>query len=402
MEFSTTMRGRDFVAPVWEDQKMTGESIDLLSLLSTFIGQWPFIMTIGAAGSVIALLIALLLTPTFVSQAVFLPPIAQVSATENPLAALVKTPSSAIYSGLLLSDSVLGDVIEQTHLQAILKAKTMADARTALRRKTQISTDTSGFVTLKITDKDPKLARDVASSFLSALSRLNDRLAITSAQQQRHIFQVGLEEEKDAIEGAEVALAQVQEKSGVVLPQSQTYYGLQAIDNTRSEIRVQQVLLTTLEQSQTDRAPDVVRARSKVQALEAQLHKLETGAQAGAGGALSAAKAPSVNLEFVRLGRELKYHETLFDVMAKQYETAKMQESSAAPGVQVVDFPEIPLRKSWPSRPLFALGGGIFGFFIAFAALFAKDRLRILRADPARAASLQLLQERFRHPRIRL
>lgn len=395
------MREQDSVAPVWEDQEITGESIDLLSLLSRCIGRWPFIVAMGAAGSVLAVLITLLLTPTFVSQAVFLPPIQQVSATENPLAALVKAPSSAIYSGLLLSDSVLGDVVEHTGLQAILKAKTLADARKALNHKTQISTDTSGFVTLKVTDKDPKLARDIASSFLSALSRLNDRLAITSAEQQRHVFQVGLENEKNALEGAEIALARAQEASGVVLPRNQTYYGLQAIDNTRSEIRAQQIALAALEKAETDQAPDVVKARSQVHALEAQLHSLETSSQSGAGGALSATRAPSVNLEFVKLEREVKYHQTLFDVLAKQYETAKMQESTAAPGVQVVDFPETPLRKTWPSRALFAIGGGIFGFFIAFATIFAKDRLRVLRADPERAAALQALHDAFFQPKLR-
>jgi tyrosine-protein kinase Etk/Wzc len=401
MELSKTMQERDSLPPVWEDQEKIGAPIDLLSLLSMCISRWPFLVATGAAGSVLALAIALLLTPTFESQAVFLPPTAQVSSTENPLAALVKTPSSAIYTGLLLSDSVLGDVVEHTNLQAIFKSKNLADARTMLHRKTKVATDTSGFVTLTVTDKDPKLARDIASSFLAALSRLNDRLAITSAAQQRHIFQAGLEDEKNALEDAEIALAKAQEASGVVAPQMQTQTGLLAIDNTRTQIRLQQVLLASLEQSETDQAPDVVRARSQVQALEAQLHNLETGAQAGAGGALSATKAPSVNLEFVKLEREVKYHQTLFDVMAKQYEAAKIQESSAAPGVQIVDFPEIPVRKAWPSRILFAVGGGIFGLFIAFATLFVKDRLRILRADPERAASLQLLHEAFNHPNLR-
>jgi uncharacterized protein involved in exopolysaccharide biosynthesis len=97
----------------------------------------------------------------------------------------------------------------------------------------------------------------------------------------------------------------------------------------------------------------------------------------------------------------VKYHQTLFDVMAKQYETAKMQESSAAPGVQIVDFPEVPLHKTWPSRLLFAIAGGVLGVFAALGTIFVNNRLRVLRADPERAADLQSLTEAFTRPSLR-
>lgn len=395
------MEERDAVPPVWEDQAITGKTIDLFSLLSVYAGRWPFMILMGAGGFLVGLAISLCLTPTFNSKAVFLPPTQHVSALDNPLALLVKTPSSSIYSGLILSDSVLTDVIEHTNLQTIFKTRNIEETRVALRQKTTVSTDSSGFVKLEVAYKDPKLAHDIASNYLTALARLNDRLAISEAAQQRLLFQGALEREKNALEDAEVALKKAQEASGVVLPQSQTQAGLRAIDTTRSEIRFQEVRLAALLQAKTEQSPDVVRARSAIQALESQLHRLEGNTQAAAGAGLSAASAPAVNLEFVKLEREVKYHQVLFDVTAKEYENARLQETSAAPGVQVVDFPETPIKKSWPPRALFAIVGGIVGFFLALVAIFVKDRWNVLSQNPEHAISLQGLRDAFAHAKLR-
>lgn len=387
--------------PVWEDSEATGKPIDLLGVLGAFLNRWPYIAAMGAGGGLVALAIAFSLTPRFASKAVFLPPTEHVSSTDNPFAALLKTPSTAVYNGLLLSDTVLGDVVEHSNLQTVFKAKDAQAARVALRQITTVSSDSSGFVTIEVVNKNPKLAQEIASNFLAALARLNDRMSISAAAQQRRLYQAQLQHEKDELENAEVELEKAQEASGVVLPQSQTQAGLQAIDTLRAEIRAQQVRLTGLLQAETNQAPEVVRVRSQIEALQAQLHRLETGTQGAAGGELTASKAPIVNLEFVRLEREVKYHQTLFDVMAKQYENARLEETSSAPGVQVVDYPEVPIRKSWPPRAVFTLVGVIAGIFFALVAIFAKNRLEILGQDPERSAALRDFRHAISNPQLR-
>jgi len=385
---------------VWEDPEAAGKPIDLLVVLATIFGRWPFIVAAGATGLLIALVIAFSLTPEFTSKAVFLPPTQHVSSTDNPFAALLKTPSTAIYGELLLSESALGEVVEQCNLRTILKAKDEVGARERLRSMTKVSTDSSGFVSLQVTHRDPKLAQKIASTFLSALAHLNDRMAVASASQQRRVYEDALGHEKDELENAEVELKKIQESSGVILPQNQTLAGLSAIDRIRAEIRAQQVQLSALLQAATEQAPEVVRARAQIQALEAQLHLQENGKAGAVGESLTASNAPSVNLEFVRREREVKYHQVLFDVMAKQYENARLDESSAAPAVQIVDFPEVPLRKSWPPRALFALGGGVLGVFAAIVWIFMADRLRALDKEPEMANSLNALSKAIAHPRF--
>jgi tyrosine-protein kinase Etk/Wzc len=385
--------------PVWGDHQ-ADSPIDLLASLAAIIRRWPFVVAVCIAGSLVAFGLSLLLTPRFTSQAVFLPPTQTTPSMDNPLAALLKAPAASVYIGLLLSETVLGDVVDHSDLQRIFGARDEQEARVRLRAITQVSTDTAGFVRLQVTNKDPKLARDIAGAFLLALGRINDRMAMSEASQARHIFQNELQREKNELEDAEVSLKKAQESNGIVLPQSQMQAGLTAIDAVRAEIRVQQVRLTALLQAETDRAPDVVRLRSQIEALEGQLHRLESGSSGAAGEGLTASRAPSVNMEFIRLEREVKYHQVLFDVMAKQYENARLQESSAAPGVQIVDFPEVPLRKSWPRRSWFALGGGFLSGLTALVFLFIQSRLEATRLTTGRGAGPKTLSSAFRNARF--
>lgn len=63
---------------------------------------------------------------------------------------------------------------------------------------------------------------------------------------------------------------------------------------------------------------------------------------------LPRAKVPELALEYVRKQREVKYHETLFELLAKQYESFRLDESHDAPILQVVDRAIIPDKKSGP------------------------------------------------------
>jgi uncharacterized protein involved in exopolysaccharide biosynthesis len=69
--------------------------------------------------------------------------------------------------------------------------------------------------------------------------------------------------------------------------------------------------------------------------------------------------------------RELKYHETLFEVLSKLYEAARLDEARSAAPIQVVDRAVTPDRKSWPPRTLLVLAAVITtvlisAFWIAF------------------------------------
>ena len=99
-------------------------------------------------------------------------------------------------------------------------------------------------------------------------------------------------------------------------------------------------------------------------------------------------KLPQAGLDFLRKTREVKYNETLFEILARQYEAARLDEAREGALIQVVDRATPPDHKSWPPRLLFLIGGILLGFFGASGFLLTRAALRYLRSTPEFAARL--------------
>lgn len=386
---------------VWNGEEGAGAPIDLVPLIGSFAQRWPLMLLALVAGGAIAYGLSFLKTPQFQSRAVFLPPQQHATMSDNPLAALMSsTNTGTLYPGLLQSDSVLDQVLHTLKLEQVYKATDIERARKALLNHTKISSNTAGFYTVAVDDPDPSRAKAIADVYLQALTDINTRLAVDEANQERVVYERELRDAKDQLESAEENLAKAQEASGVVSPQSQTLAGLTAINQLRAEITQRQVDLAALLKAETEESPAVVRLKAQIGALQAELQSMEKGAGGGAGAGLSAARAPQVNLEFMRLQREVLYQQTLFEILTKQFEATQLQANE--PGIQVVDYPELPLRKDSPRRLYWAIGGALLAFIAAVVMIFVQDRYRVMQEDPERRQDLSRLAEAVRRPSWKL
>jgi uncharacterized protein involved in exopolysaccharide biosynthesis len=79
---------------------------------------------------------------------------------------------------------------------------------------------------------------------------------------------------------------------------------------------------------------------------------------------------PAVGVEYVRSIRNVKYYEAIFEVLAKQFELAKIDEAKDSSLIQVLDKAIPAERKSEPKRALIVLTGvivgGVLGVLLAF------------------------------------
>ena len=51
--------------------------------------------------------------------------------------------------------------------------------------------------------------------------------------------------------------------------------------------------------------------------------------------------------------------ESVYEILNKQYELAKVQEAKEIPPVKILDEPDVPERKSGPHRSIFVLVGAL-------------------------------------------
>ncbi len=334
------------------------------------------------AGGLLAGSIALLMPDTYKATAVIMPPQKEQSAATamlgqlGPLAAAagadmgIKSPGD-LYVGLLESRTIADHLIEEFGLRAVYHTRTSIETRSKLKSRCQFRTGARDpLIRVEVEDTNPARAAGLANAFTSELNALNKGLSVTDAGKRRAFLEKQLEQEKTALSEAEEAMKKQQAQSGLIQPDAQTAVAIGSVAQLRAQITAGEVAMERLKMGVTSENPELVRSEAEVQALRAQLRRLESGSSSS--GTLPAASAlPNSNLEYVRRLRDLKYHELLFELLSKQYEAARLDESKAAPDLQVIDLAVPPDQRSGPRRSMITLLGCLAGMFLASTVAYA-------------------------------
>jgi uncharacterized protein involved in exopolysaccharide biosynthesis len=96
-------------------------------------------------------------------------------------------------------------------------------------------------------------------------------------------------------------------------------------------------------------------------------------------------------LRNIKVLRDLKYYQTMYELLAKQYELARLDEARDTPVVQVLDPAIVPERKARPQGALMAISAAMIGLFFAMAVVFFRDtKSRLLQRAGFRQKWLEL------------
>jgi len=98
-------------------------------------------------------------------------------------------------------------------------------------------------------------------------------------------------------------------------------------------------------------------------------------------------------MEYLRRFRDLKYQETIFELLAKEFEVAKLDEAREGAIVQVVDVAVPPDRKSSPHRTLIVVGATILSFFVAVFWVLVRRGLKRTFEQPENRRRLDAIQQ---------
>jgi hypothetical protein len=134
----------------------------------------------------------------------------------------------------------------------------------------------------------------------------------------------------------------------------------------------------------TENSPDFRQAQQELAALRAQLTKAD-----------QSRPAPG-NAEYVNRYRDFKYNEELFGQLAKQYELAKIDESSEGAVIQVVDAAIPPEKKANTSKALIAILAWLAAGAVLVLFVFVRRALRNADQNPESAAKLAAIRAGFR------
>lgn len=107
-------------------------------------------------------------------------------------------------------------------------------------------------------------------------------------------------------------------------------------------------------------------------------------------------KTPNTSLKYLDALRNLKYQEAVWEMLAKQFEMAKLDEAKDFPLIQVLDKATPPEKKSKPKRSTIIILATLAAFFLAVIWAFISEALARSGSDPEQGARLQELRRAFR------
>ena len=372
------------------------DEISLLDLLQTIVDNLRLLvlgpLTVGLA----ALGVSFAVPPSYSALTTFLPPQQQQNMAASMLASLgalsglagaatgLKSPADQ-YIAFLKSNSVEDALIERFKLIERYKSEFKQDARTRLEGSVKIISGKDGLISITVEDTDASFAADLANAYVEELTRLLSRLAVTEAQQRRKFFEKQLEQTKDRLTQAEIALNATGVSSNVL--KSNPASAVAAVAALQAQVTAQEVKLGAMRGYLAETAPDFQQALVELTSLRSQLSKLsQDKAQPTAPG----------QSNYVSAYRQFKYQETLFELFARQFEMAKVDESREGAVIQVLDKATPPERKSTPKKAQIAIVATLAAGFALLLFVFVRQTLVNARQDKESADKLAQLQSAWR------
>jgi len=286
----------------------------------------------------------------------------------------LKTPND-LYVGMLRSRTISDRLIAKFNLKKVYDTESLEKARKELAENTNIVSGKDGLITIDVDDEDPKRVAQLANGYVEELASLNKTLAVTEAAKRRLFFQQQLEMAKDNLAKAEMTLKSTLDTRGVISVDTESRAIVETMARLRAQISAKEIELGSKEAFVTPSNPEYRRTQQELASLRAELSRLENGRPQGSGNGGGRSEA---GLENIRVLRELKYNQMLYELLAKQYEAARLEEAKDPSMVQVLDAGVEPEKKSKPRRALIGLitAGAALLLVVAWAFMIEmKERL---------------------------
>lgn len=278
---------------------------------------------------------------------------------------MAKNPND-LYVGMIKSRTIADKLIKRFDLLNVYDTDSWDGARKALAAATTVVAGKDGLILLDVESKERKLVAALANAYVDELLKLTNVLAVTEAGQRRVFFERQLELSKDNLAKAEMTLKRALDSHGVVSVDSDSRAIVETMARLRAQISAKEIQLSAMRAFVTTNNQDYKRAQEELNSLRGEFSKLQNGSPAGQQGE-SGAGGKQSGLENIKILREVKYHQMLYELLSKQYEAARLDEAKDSSVIQVLDNAIEPERKFRPARLIIVMLSSVLALFAAIA-----------------------------------
>ena len=383
------------------------QEVSLLDLLIVLAKHKRLVLGLPAAAAVVSIIVSLMLPNIYTGTTKVLPP-QQTQSTSAVLAQLgslaglaggaipgLKNPND-LYVGMLKSRTVADNIIRRFDLNQLYDKKYQSETRKRLEKETTIVAGKDGIIAVEVDDEDPKRAADLANAYVDELFKLTTVLAVTEASQRRLFFERQLDLARVSLVKAETEARKALEQGGLAAVDAQGRTAVETAARLRAQISVKEVQIGAMRTFASEGNPELKLAQQEIEVMKRELAKSEgtTGNKT-----VQAVAEKSSGIDNLGLLRNVKYYETMYGLLAQQYESAKIDEAKDSAIIQVMDKAIEPDRKSKPKRTLIVVLSTLVAGLLSVLSAFVLEAVANTKSDPEQSQRLTRLKEYLRKGR---
>ena len=188
-------------------------------------------------------------------------------------------------------------------------------------------------------------------------------------------------------------MKETEQKTGLIQLDSQARALIESAAALRAQIAAKEVQIQGMQTYAAGENAQLIEAEQELAGLRAQLAKLGGTGDNPDSIIVPKGQMTTAGLEYVRRLRDVKYYEAIFDILARQFELAKLDEAKEGAIIQVVDAAAVPDKKSFPRRGLIVIVATAAGFLCGILLALLLAGLERIKRDPATAERLALLRK---------
>ena len=305
--------------------------------------------------------------------------------------------------GILTSVTAMDDIINRLDLRRVYRLKRYFDTRKELTDQTTISENRqSGIITITVSDRDRYRARDIVNAYIAELNKLLSTVSTSEAHRERLFLEARLTSLKAEVDATSVRLSQFSSRNATLNPEVEGTALIDAASKLQAQLIAADSELHGLKAEYNEDNVRVRSAQAQVDELSRQLKKLGGGGvgENNSNATLSSdqlypsiRQLPILGVTYSDLLRQLTMQETVYALLNRQYELAKIEEAKEIPSVRVLDQPDVAEKKSSPHRLLMLIFGGAMSALLAAAWVALRALWQAAdSADPGKAFVSELVE----------
>lgn len=395
-----------------QEKKKGRDFFDYVLLLAQ---NKKLIVRLACGGFLLSLLISFIMPNIYTGEVSFIAPqtypklINQVFVTQMAMADILtkgslleqKTPQD-LYTDILQTNTIFDKIIKKFDLMKLYDCDYIEEARKELSKVFKIEIGKGSVMILRIDDKDPQRAADMANAFVKELMILLDHLDNLESAKRNEYFSSQLQETKAKLEEAENSFKLFKENTMLIETDKQAENIVTYLAQLKALVDSKDVELKVKKTYATAQNYDIRRIEEELLGLREKLRAMEASSSVRREGDvfIPTKNIPDLSLQYIRKYRDVKYYETLFELLSKLKALGNIDANNDAYTTLVIGWSLVPTMKSKPKRGLIVLGATFFSLLLAIIWIFIISYFDRFKHNEEDTARLYELQQSLRFPKI--